>query len=64
MRRPVRNQMALAKLCTTVAKPTKQSYGYQQLSRQLFTHDTVIVHPVETTAIYDLCSRATRTTRQ
>ena len=48
--------MALAKLCTTVAKLTKQSYGYQQLSRQYLVHDTDNVHPVGGTDIFDLCS--------
>lgn len=48
--------MALSKLCTTVAKLTKQAYGYKQLSRQYFVHDTDAVHPVGTTSIFDLCS--------
>ena len=56
MRRPARNQMVLSKLCTTVAKLSKQAFGYPQLSRQYFVHDTDIVHPVGTTEIYDLCA--------
>jgi hypothetical protein len=40
----------------TVAKLSKQAYGYQQLGRQLIIHDTDIVHPVGTTSIFDLCS--------
>jgi len=56
MRRTARNQMALSKLCTTVAKLSKQAFGYQQLGRQYIVHDTDVVHPVGTTSIFDLCS--------
>jgi len=56
MRSGARNQMALSKLCTTVAKLSKQAYGYQQLSRQFMRHDADIVHPVGSTSFYDLCA--------
>lgn len=56
MRKPARNQLVLSKLCKTVDKITNQAYGYKQLSRQQFVHDTDIVHPVGSTDIYDLCS--------
>jgi len=56
MPRAARNQLALSKLCTSVAKLSKQAYGYQQLGRQYIVHDTDVVHPVGTTSIFDLCS--------
>lgn len=56
MRRGARNQMALSKLSTAVARLTKQSFGYSQLSRHYLAHGVDPVHPTGTTAIYDLCS--------
>ncbi len=56
MRRPARNQLALAKLSKAVSKLTKQSYGYKQLSRQQFLHGIDPVHPTGTYSIYDLCA--------
>lgn len=56
MRRTAKNQMALAKLSTAVNRLTKQSYGYQQLSRHYLVHGTDPVHPTGTTAVYDLCA--------
>lgn len=56
MRRPARNQLALAKLSKAVRKLTTQSFGYKQLARHQFLHGIDPVHPTGTYSIYDLCA--------
>lgn len=55
--RPAKNQLALSKVVSAVAKMQKQAYGYLQLDRHIFDHRVDPSHPVnQTLYINDLCS--------
>lgn len=55
--RPDKNQLALSKVVTAVAKMQKQAYGYLQLDRHIFDHRVDPAHPVgQSMYINDLCS--------
>jgi len=57
LRRPAKNQLALAKVVAAVSKMQKQAYGYKQLDRHIFDHRVDPAHPVnQTLYINDLCS--------
>lgn len=57
LRRPAKNQLALAKVVSAVAKMQKQAYGYKQLDRHIFDHRVDPAHPVnQSLYINDLCS--------